>query len=262
MKKIDADYVSQIALTFSAIAITGITAKTRTDVARADLIRCLGKFIECCENMGYVICANLAKKLLAQVDEHYDFDTRFYDSLRTLGAVLPEVLKTSQLIQITESSSRYYCIPNLFGEAVFSAFPSAQTDIEEAGTCLALGRGTASVFHSMRVMEAGLRCIASTLDIEPQNDWGAYIRAVNKKLESGNFEKGKPLHSFFVEAVAHISTVKNAWRNPTMHIEKRYTTEEAEGILNAVKGFMVHLSSKLKEIQNDAMPISEGTSHE
>jgi hypothetical protein len=40
------------------------------------------------------------------------------------------------------------------GEQVEIKFMSAIQDIEEAGKCLAMGRGTATVFHLMRVVEA------------------------------------------------------------------------------------------------------------
>jgi hypothetical protein len=71
----------------------------------------------------------------------------------------------------------------LFGREVFDAFPSAHYDISEAGSCLAVGRATACVMLSMRVMEAGLATLAATLNIHKQNDWGAYLRKIEKELD-------------------------------------------------------------------------------
>jgi hypothetical protein len=47
----------------------------------------------------------------------------------------------------------------LFGPKVAAAFPSQEAtyEIQETGSCLALGRNTAAVFHLMRVLEKGLR---------------------------------------------------------------------------------------------------------
>lgn len=50
----------------------------------------------------------------------------------------------------------YFEQPKLFGDEVFTKFPSANNDIFEVGTCLALERGTACVMHLMRIIEAGL----------------------------------------------------------------------------------------------------------
>ncbi len=65
---------------------------------------------------------------------------------------------------------QYFEQTKLFGDDVFDHFSSANNDIFEAGTCLALERGTASVMHLMRVAEVGLKTLAKALNIGPQND--------------------------------------------------------------------------------------------
>jgi hypothetical protein len=59
---------------------------------------------------------------------------------------------------------KYFENPKLFGDAVFSSFPSATDDIAEAGTCLALERSTACVMHSMRATEVALRALVRVHD--------------------------------------------------------------------------------------------------
>ena len=46
---------------------------------------------------------------------------------------------------------------------------------------------------------------------------------------------------------ASLDAVKNPWRNGTMHVENRYSLEEAEDIFAAVKGFMKKLASRCDE---------------
>lgn len=46
---------------------------------------------------------------------------------------------------------------------------------------------------------------------------------------------------------AYLSSVKDAWRNSTMHVENKYTEEEAEAIFNSVKGFIVFIASMFDE---------------
>jgi hypothetical protein len=50
-------------------------------------------------------------------------------------------------LYVDERKRQYYEQEKLFGEAVFDAFESAHEDITDAGTCYALDRNTAAVFH-------------------------------------------------------------------------------------------------------------------
>jgi hypothetical protein len=138
-----------------------------------------------------------------------------------------------------------------FGEEVFERLPSATIDIEEAGRCLALERGTATVFHLMRVMEVGLKVTASALGIPYAPSWESYLKQIQDKVDKKWRQKGvhwKRDEPFFREILGHLQAVKVAWRNPTMHIVNQYTSEQAEDIFNAVRGFMRHLATKLSEV--------------
>jgi hypothetical protein len=56
-----------------------------------------------------------------------------------------------------------------------------------------------------------------------------------------------PDELFFAEAAAQIGHIKHAWRNPTMHVDRKYTEEEAKEVMQAVKSFMRHLAIRLHE---------------
>ena len=169
---------------------------------------------------------------------------------------------TALLISFETASSIFFVIeldkkhfvtdPNLFGAEVTTAFPSAVVDIEEAGKCFAFERWTASVFHLMRVMEMGLRVLGDTLKLPPNTNrnWEAILRKCDEELRKPFADKSPEWKSdepFFAGATAMLRSVKDAWRNPTMHVEKVYTEEQAQDIWNAVKGFMRHLATQLKE---------------
>jgi len=141
---------------------------------------------------------------------------------------------------------QYYEQAKLFGDEVFDHFPSANNDIFEAGTCLALERGTASIMHLMRVVEAGLKVLAKTLGIGPQNDWGSYLREIDKELAARIKASGVRTsdEQFCAEVALTFDGVRRAWRNPTMHIENNYSPERAEEILVAVRALMRHLATK------------------
>jgi hypothetical protein len=139
--------------------------------------------------------------------------------------------------------------PKLFGEQVFTSFASANDDITEAGTCLALERSTACVMHLMRAMEVALAALAKTVSVGPQNDWGSYLRLIDKELSNRAKTAGARSadEQFYAEAATQFDHVRRAWRNPTMHVEKTYTQDRAAEILQAVKSFMSHLATKVSE---------------
>jgi hypothetical protein len=143
----------------------------------------------------------------------------------------------------------YFENPKLFGDYVFIAFASANDDITEAGTCLALERSTACVMHLMRAAEVALAALAKTLNVGPQNDWGSYLRLIDKELASRAKTAGARTadERFYAEAAIHFDHVKRAWRNPTMHVEKSYTQDRAAEILQAVRSLMSHLATKISE---------------
>jgi len=144
---------------------------------------------------------------------------------------------------------QYYEQPKLFGDEVFTKFPSANNDIFEAGTCLALERGTACVMHLMRACEVGIKALAAALSVGPQNNWGVYFREIDKALDTRTRAGGKrtPDEQFYAEVRITLDGARVAWRNVTMHVENNYSPEQAEEILIAVRGLMRHLATKLSE---------------
>jgi hypothetical protein len=145
----------------------------------------------------------------------------------------------------------------LFGPDVATNFASgAAFEIDEAAKCLALGRSTAAVFHLMRVMEIGVRSACACLGIPGptgnDRNWGNMLRALKTEMESRNKQKPPRWNiptdpDFFGEIHVSLDAVKNVWRNATMHVENKYTPEEADHIFGAVRGFMRKLASRCDE---------------
>ncbi len=146
----------------------------------------------------------------------------------------------------------------LFGVDVGVKFASATFDIEEAGRCLALGLTTAAVFHSMRVLEIGIKATSKCLSIPEtlkasDRNWGVMLKNIRDEVKRRNALKSSgwqiiPSDSdFFDEIHASLDAVRNVWRNATMHVEKKYTPEEANHIFGAVRGFMRKLASRVDE---------------
>jgi hypothetical protein len=170
---------------------------------------------------------------------------RFCHHLEAAYTTLNAELAAISFVAIPREHVRYYSAEPLFGPKVFEQFPRVIYDIGEAGKCLALGRGTACVFHLMRIMEEGLKILARGLGIPYAPSWESYLTQIKTKIEEkhkNKTPKWKRTEPFYKEVLGDLQMVKIAWRNPTMHIVRKYTPEEAEGILGAVGTMMQKLA--------------------
>lgn len=133
------------------------------------------------------------------------------------------------------------------------AFPSTDTDIRAAVDCWALGHGTASVFHAMRVLEFGLAALAFDLGEETAVDtWHtviarieAKIRALGNSLPRGEAKSDRM--QFLSEAAQAFRYFKDGWRNHVSHNRATYDVHQARVVLEHVRGFMNHLATEISE---------------
>lgn len=177
-------------------------------------------------------------------------ETKF--KLEGLQSLIYSEMEDSLFLSVRPSVANYYNSPSRFdieGVSVSETFPAVIRDIESAGNCLVSELGTAAVFHCMRIMEAGLKELAKPLGIPYAPSWESYLKQIHKQLDRDWKDKPpewKKDEVFFKEAAAHLSAVRVAWRNPTMHIVRSYDSREAEEIFISVRSFMQHLASMLK----------------
>ena len=163
---------------------------------------------------------------------------------------LADQLTHRQFLYVSADKAHYYENPLLEWGDVGAKFHSAVFDIEEAGKCLALGRSTATVMHLMRVMEVGLKAVARRLRVAHGTSWETYLRQINDRINAKYRTKGvqwKRDEPFFREVLGDLQSVKNAWRNPTMHVDRRYEPEEAEEVYRAARTFMMRIATRLHE---------------
>lgn len=132
---------------------------------------------------------------------------------------------------------------NQFSDEIVNRFNLAIYDMEEAGKCFALGRYTACAFHLLRVVEAGLDELCKHLNIpEYIPTWDGVLKQIEKYINKLDGKRDKSEIEKLSSIVLNITAIKNVWRNPTMHVEKKYNGEEAEEIFVAAKNFMKNLS--------------------
>ncbi len=149
--------------------------------------------------------------------------------------------------------SKYYSAIEPFGADVAERFPSATFDIEEASRCYSLGRPTACVMHSMRVLEVGLSMFAPVFDVDTKHkDWGSILGEIEKSVRAIEVSQNKPPNwkdnrEFYSQCISDFKIFKNAWRNASMHGRGKYGEEEALDIMNRVRSFMQTMSARFSE---------------
>jgi len=138
-------------------------------------------------------------------------------------------------------------------KAAISAFPSIETEVLRAMDCYALGHDVASVFHSMRILEHGLRAVAAdvglTFDLQ---QWHNIIEQIESAIvtERKTLSKGEARNErlrFLSEAAKEFFYFKDGWRNYVSHNRADYDEHQALSVLNHVRSFMNHLASQLSE---------------
>lgn len=143
----------------------------------------------------------------------------------------------------------------LLGEVTASKFRSAWFDCEEAAKCLCLGRPTACVFHCMRMLEIGIKSFAKRLNVEDPLDgqnrnWGKILGKIKEELDKGYPMKTRrhgTLGSIFEAIYANLESIRNPWRNSTMHVEATYTEQEAQHILSCTATLLSRMAEVFDE---------------
>jgi len=100
----------------------------------------------------------------------------------------------------------------------------------------------------MRVLEDGLKGLAKLLKIPYAPSWESYLQQIQTKIAAKRKTKGvqwKRDEPFFRDISGDLMSIKQAWRNPTMHIVRKYSQDEAEELLRAIRTFMQRLAEKL-----------------
>ncbi|WP_285711414.1 hypothetical protein [Erythrobacter oryzae] len=166
-------------------------------------------------------------------------------SLHELNSRLMEELAEHYYYPVTTDRAMLYGNPIPFGRDVAQAFPSAEEDIGDCVRCLVLGQPTAAAFHAMRAMEVALKAFARKIGVEFKPSWDAYMKAIQNLIDRPYPEKTKAERArdpLYREILGDFVALKTAWRNPTMHVERRYTDSEAQQVIIAASLFMEKLA--------------------
>lgn len=212
---------------------------------------------ELCENAKLQYSVLEIDRVLVSLNTFSFKINSFCRGFDTIERRIYDELKSVVFLSIPVGKADYYVNLALFGQRVADAFPSAIFDIEEAGKCFAFGRYTACVMHLQRVLEIGLKSYGKLLNVvtvTAQPSWQTILDKTGKEIRERDDKnittKNWPSDQekdFCHGVQSFLVPVKNAWRNPSMHAEAKYTEEIAKEIFEAVKSFMRNLAEHLDE---------------
>ena len=188
-------------------------------------------------------------KKLQKPLSHRDFATEFRVLRETLDAASKE-----QLIYRypNDKAAVLWQWKDEWQEACLK-FPSAQVDISAAVDLWALGHSTASVFQFMRVLECGLRTLATDVGRKfDRQQWHNIIEEIESGI--GTIRKTGPKSAekderikWLSEAAKEFMYFKDGWRNYVSHARGAYDQHQARSVMEHVRAFMNHLATRLSE---------------
>lgn len=244
----------------NVLGLLSLHSHLRSDSSRVEAddrlhLRAIELYVQ---EMGLAKSLTLVKRMRVEFEGDGRTGREFSERAKVLQERIRDDLDELVFLYIPGDRAGFYNNHKLFGDQVATNFSDANFDIEEAGKSFALDRHTACVMHLMRSLEVALDAVGrgvglSNPVVEAQNNWGGFLVKIDGQIIA-NDKAALPdwplKRQFFVDARAHLFSVKNAWRNPSMHLEKKYTEAEAERIFRAVKDFMEHLATHLDQAGN------------
>jgi len=233
----------------------------------AELLTAINSLRDTCGDIGLRVTKEAVTTLLDHCNstvkmegDKARFDALSLHRVKGLITAIQNCLKNESNLKIAlilppENEDLYEPRAPLYGSDVFAKFPSVAPEIDEAAKCLALGRSTASAFHSIRCLEAGIRAISRCLGIpDPtkgaDRNWGMVLKKIQAAVDTRWSNSSHRMHGdgeFMERAYAALAALKNPYRNTTMHLDATYTEEEAKHIREMVGGIMRMIASRMDE---------------
>jgi len=237
------------------IQLNGQFIANSTLAQRAQLIHNIQSLEKACRQHEMTTTAQLAKDASDQCAEILAQNSPL--DAHKIGTMLP-ILQGLSASFVAEAQSRKFfamsggadqyhkTADELYGPNVVDAFPSAAFDIEEAGKCQAFGLWTASVMHTMRVLEIGLQALAGHVGVAHEENWNKTLNQIEAKLrEVRKKVDGAAAEEWASEIGTQLRFIKNAWRNQAMHPQATYDETRAKAIFDNAKSLMTLLAEKI-----------------
>jgi hypothetical protein len=210
----------------------------------------LGKMEYLCEQLGLTVSLGLIRSRLSD-------PPRSGREMQMLIETIYSELGGRLFFYVPSERAKFYDNNDILGDDARVAFPSAYRELKAAGNCLACGQWTASVFHTMRAAEIGVRTMGQSLGVSFPNkpleraEWQQILDQSDSKIKAIGQQpktaaRNNDLH-FYSQAAAEFRYLKDGWRIEVAHSRASYDEDEATKILNHTCDFFEVLAGRLSE---------------
>jgi hypothetical protein len=198
------------------------------------------------EQLGLRLTTNQLAKVCDAIRSGTCTHRQLQELLEQLQDRVYEELETEVFRYIPKDKQHYLMTSWLLDSDIPACFPEAFKEFQRAGRCYAYDENTACVFHLMRIADAGLRAVASSLAIPyDAGSWHGIAKHITKKMEEKHDDKSsqwKAAEPFYAEILTDIQALSRGHRNKAIHeLEKVYEGKEAHYLLTVIETFMIHL---------------------
>jgi hypothetical protein len=233
-----------------------------TDTRQKHLLELMKKGAAIAKDLGLIRFEHAAHLSAIQFEHQTGIDlSSAIEKCNAASIALQHDLWTLKYVFISHDHGTLVEHPHLFGEKVLQAFPSAEIDIREAGNSIAVGNGTAAVFHLMRAVEVALVSLAYHFKIKrarhnkkyvpiQNQEWNQIISRIESKVrrKAESFLRGKKKDEFsayYHGLLMEFRGFKDAFRNQVSHGRVAYSPSDAIAIKDRVERFLISLSEKV-----------------
>ena len=131
------------------------------------------------------LVSHIESEVRLKVTDYFYAD--MVNHLDALSALFAGELRRKACFRIAEDKEKYFQKDDLFGLKVSKAFKSCVGEIQAAGNCFALEQWEASAFHSLRILECGLRSLAKRFEVDfTYTNWQTVLDQVGLKIREMN----------------------------------------------------------------------------
>ena len=223
-----------------------------SDFPQKSIKTCLTDLRDECTLVGLPESVKHINRVLKRLElkTDYSYFSVHLDDIR--DGIIDEGRDHSVLVISPDRSKLFLEEPHPW-DPVIKTFPSASDDVASVLLCYMYDENTASVFHSMRILEAGLKAFAEALNVPFGADvWHVVLDQIESEIREleRHWPKGKiktEFLQFYSAAAKEFRYFKDGWRNYVSHNLARYDGPQALSTLTHVRDFMVQLSSRFSE---------------
>jgi hypothetical protein len=245
MIKFAADAFFQMSAVLTRFTI--IPQSAHTPEQMRELFDCLQDTVKYCRLLGMDLSVNKGITTIDLLNSGRCSPELLHHSLKELHERIYEELGSEWFKYIPSYKSQYIKAGRFEIKEIIEFGWDTQTEFVRAGDCFALGMSTASVFHLMRIVDAGLKSAAKSLGIAYSSEsWKTVGDKIQKEMEKKYPDKSvdwKQKEPLYAELLTDIGAIGKAHRNPALHdLRVDYTEDEAQYLLTVVEAFIRHLS--------------------